>query len=494
MSRPTQLAQYRCPLLAVMLSSVLCLSACNSGSIGSVGSSTGSGATAAGAVTAGATGGTTAGVNGGVTGGTNSGTTTSASGGVTGGTSSGTTAGATAAAADSTVLLDRIDLGSSTSEAAHGFNGSQTTAVAGVGAFSQTYRQPMLATWNATPTAAQKITFTIAVDPNQQTYLTVKLWGSDTQFGVIRLDGTTGDDVVAQQLDNNNSSGPSNPPFFGRFHYATTALPISMTAGKTSATISLYSTGYYYALGTVGSPTRPIYSAFTHVNPYFAPPAADQTGTAPVQVGTAPPATVTTAAVYRVLKRSRANIFNLDGVPDGFWNAGGTLARWASVIPPGTTGVPTEAIGMAYGDGKQLTPAAIAAINALPNAADAWRDGVAHQQMGPLSTIAAVYLSPPLTDATGAVVPGYDRYLDPNFLNQIVGILDGLARSQGGSANGLGIWDTGCTGQQRWAGVTSSPRATGPWAGSASRRSARCRTPVAGRSPGRPPRWATRSA
>jgi hypothetical protein len=256
-----------------------------------------------------------------------------------------------------------------------------------------------------------------------------------------------------------------------------------MTTGKTSVTLSLYSTGFFYddGSGKVGNPTRPVYSAFTHVDPFFVPPAADATGPALVQTGTGQPPMIDKAMVFNIIKRSRANFYGLDGVADGFWNPGGTLANSGSVLPAGVPGMPPEVVGMHMFEGP-LTPSVIAQVNAQPSPADAWRDWSYGRQIGPIALHASLYLAPPLTDLNGKTVPGYDRYLDPTILNRLIGLIDGQYRSASGGSRdtagttdqGIGGWDNSCYAGAGWGGVTSASRQTGPWKGESGRHFGGC--------------------
>ena len=390
------------------------------------------------------------------------------------------------APAPTPTFIDRVDFGSTRSESAKSVN-TATSAPTGNGAFSQTYRQPKLIKYGDMPAAADKLTFTVAVDPAKQNYLTVKLFGSDSYFGQLRIADLPTDNnrpsYVADQVDNSMSNGAGNPPFYGRFHYSTVSLPLSMTTGKTSVTLSLYSTGFFYddGSGKVGNPTRPVYSAFTHVDPFFVPPAADATGPALVQTGTGQPPMIDKAMVFNIIKRSRANFYGLDGVADGFWNPGGTLANSGSVLPAGVPGMPPEVVGMHMFEGP-LTPSVIAQVNAQPSPADAWRDWSYGRQIGPIALHASLYLAPPLTDLNGKTVPGYDRYLDPTILNRLIGLIDGQYRSASGGSRdtagttdqGIGGWDNSCYAGAGWGGVTSASRQTGPWKGESGRHFGGC--------------------
>ncbi len=421
--------------------------------------------------------------------------------------------------------LDRIDFGNASSEAAHNFDGGDNSPqTKGVGAFNQTYRQPRLVAWPNAPTIpAEQLKFTLAVDPTHQNYLTVKLFGSDTQFGVLKVlqigtinpaSGSTPASVASpagelDQLDNNVSNGSANPPAYGMFHFATVAIPQTLTQGKTSVTLTLYSTGYFYSNGAGSSdtPTRPVYSAFSHINPLFVPPASDANGTPATVLGYTPPSTITAAQVYTWKKNNRIEIFDPpnSGFTDGFFHPDGYLYdNGICPLDDTTPGVPPEVYGLSVaglsygnypmvlqtpnGGGEptqgpptscMINPAAVAAINATSSPADTWRNmiasGQAGQQAGGLDVDLGVYFLPPLKDQSGNVVTGMDDYHDPQLLKRMVGVLDGLTRMQGSA----GSWDTGCLDNSNsfpsaWGGITTTPRRTGDWAGSTARHDAGC--------------------
>jgi hypothetical protein len=133
------------------------------------------------------------------------------------------------------------------------------------------------------------VSFNMKIDPQQQNYVTVKLWGSDKGADRGRLmlfaDGLQvgyrheGDYDVLNQTDD-------EAEFPGRFLYQTLPLPPSMTHAKTSISLKIISLGAIWPYGTtfaqyqknLTSPTRGIYRAYTHTDTQFVPDASEKQG------------------------------------------------------------------------------------------------------------------------------------------------------------------------------------------------------------------------
>lgn len=122
------------------------------------------------------------------------------------------------------------------------------------------------------------MTFTMAVDPVKQNYFTVKMWGEDHASGFLILD-VNGKEIGARH----GAAGLNEDPLYflgtgwysGRFFYRTEPLPLPMTRGKTSATITIRSLGnmFYYApiftyvpqyQHIMNAPSPNLYVAYTH--------------------------------------------------------------------------------------------------------------------------------------------------------------------------------------------------------------------------------------
>lgn len=183
--------------------------------------------------------------------------------------------------------IDTLVLGDSASELAHGLTQTNSEVVhAGLG---ESARQ--LLPLNSVSHNGGSIAFTLQVNPQQQNYFTVKLWGSD--FGpdrgrlILYLNGEQvgyrheGDHDVLNQCD-------EEPMFLGRFVYQTVALPPMHTRGRTNVTLRIAALGPMWAYGNTfekkqrpfGQPSRGIYCAYTHTNTRFEPSATEKQGDA----------------------------------------------------------------------------------------------------------------------------------------------------------------------------------------------------------------------
>ena len=182
-------------------------------------------------------------------------------------------------------VVDTIKFGNTASETGHTLIASNTKVLAGN--LGQSARQCLVpATANI---YGGSLTFTLKVNPTNRNYFTVKLWGGDDQ--VLTTAGRlylyvvdSGTDYQVGYRHGGDYIGLSvmgtKPPLPGRFFYSTTLLPLSFTKGKTSVTLKIVSAGKLYPLGAGGppngnyqyymtQPSRGIYKAYTHINPYL---------------------------------------------------------------------------------------------------------------------------------------------------------------------------------------------------------------------------------
>jgi Regulator of chromosome condensation (RCC1) repeat len=382
--------------------------------------------------------------------------------------------------------IDRIDFGNLVSESAHNFMPGadpSTIAKAGVGAFGQTYRLPY-GTGSSDPTGSQVLTFTVSCDPVKQNYITVKLWGSDRNIMMFLLDQNGNNDVPFGDVGLDTFAGHGGPPTFpNRFFYYTLEVPIGLTQGKNSVTLSLLTAESWNRYSSVklqpmtkGTAGRPVYSALIHLDPCYNPDPSEVVGVAPITTGqiTNYP-TISTTQGLALIQNCRSNLF-LTGNP-------GSIPRWidqqiwtnnymaltnTNYAPP-----PPETMGLALG-------------NAVPRlmgctSADAWRDIVARWGCAyfngycavpgeMVSAFAAAYVMPPFTNAAGAVVPGLDRYHDPELLLRTVKGIDastylidvGGGFCQQANQSYVLFGDA-------WTGLTSTPRKAGTYVGTTAR-------------------------
>ncbi len=184
-------------------------------------------------------------------------------------------------------LIDTLILGDSNSERAHSLAQTNSEVIhVGLG---EPARQ--LLPLNPVSHNGGSIAFTLQVDPQQQNYFTVKLWGSD--FGpdrgrlILYINGEQvgyrheGDHDVLNQCD-------EEPMFLGRFVYQTVALPPMHTRGRTNVTLRITALGPMWPYGNTfekkqklfTNPSRGIYCAYTHTSARFELPAAEKQGNA----------------------------------------------------------------------------------------------------------------------------------------------------------------------------------------------------------------------
>jgi autotransporter-associated beta strand protein len=368
--------------------------------------------------------------------------------------------GLAAVRADGSNAMDRIDFGNASSEAAHyfGAGSSGVLPTAGTGAMGQSYRAPLKAasypaTFSGVSQGGQGLLFTMAVDPNKQNYLTIRLWGGDNSTAYTYFLGYT-------SADNGLDLSSSPAAFPNRFYYSTEAIPLAMTQGKTLIQLVLYQSNF------TNGPGRPIYSAYTHTDPHFIPTGADPTGTKLAVTGQLPLSTLSASQIVSYLQTNRQNVYQNTGTagnPSDYYDQ--ILARQ---VTAGTTGAPPEAVGLDLYN--NVANWAAANPNATP---DQWRDQCGSGGHGPgyttapdemLSVLTATYFLPPFTDANGNTVAGLDHYHDATIISRIVSCLDGTSYLQSSDghyqAQPYAVWN----------GVTSTPRAAGhAYAGSTSR-------------------------
>lgn len=211
--------------------------------------------------------------------------------------------------ANTSNALDSIQFGSASSESAHHF--IDLGSPEGTGAFGLTYREIAASSDRAdagNPADNRVLTFTLNCSATLQNYLTIQLWGSDTTPDVIYLyNSSQGYDVKDYYTTNQPEidfqvplQGTQSQPeamYPGRFVYETVPIPLAMTQGKTSVTLTLNAaTSYgYYDSGTTqlayGNNSRAIYAAYTHTDP-------ELTLSASAPQGSAPPATAPVSVAY----------------------------------------------------------------------------------------------------------------------------------------------------------------------------------------------------
>jgi hypothetical protein len=211
-----------------------------------------------------------------------------------------------------TAPLDTLVLGDSASEAAHGLTATLSEVVTGgLDERARVLNAPETAGfWGGTLAAR------LACRPKGATYVTIKLWGSDSGAALGRLQlFAEGKQVGHYHLGAVDpldiaSDDPRTP---GRFFFHTLPLPLDLTSGKESIALEIRSSGriagyaataeaYYKAME---GPSRTIYRLYTHDEPYFDPADGDRTGALPARaVRTSPGAEIIDTINARVLARA----------------------------------------------------------------------------------------------------------------------------------------------------------------------------------------------
>ncbi|MEI6493430.1 MAG: hypothetical protein WCO94_12845, partial [Verrucomicrobiota bacterium] len=335
--------------------------------------------------------------------------------------------------------LDRILFGDTPSEALHGFGPGRTPQElpdSGTGSSGRSYR---LTRGESGPAA--HLIFNLACDPARQNYVTVKCWGNDTPA-----------EMYLQNSGDRIERAGGSPVFPDRFYYYTLPIPLSQTRGETTVQLDIH----------VRESPHPLYAAFTHTAPCFEPDSEDVVGTAPRRTGYREPTTTLTR--HQVLGTEDKPGFLFKKRKEIF-GPGGTLEdRMRRQVLPDTMRTKTERVppevagldlffSVSDWEGKGMSP-------------DEWRDRISTTKTGfaynsfpgeLLNLLTFAYLLPPFTDANGRKMHGLDRHHDPELLRRIVAALDGASYFQG--------IDGGFSGTSPWIGVTSTPRATGQWAG-----------------------------
>lgn len=205
---------------------------------------------------------------------------------------------------------DAIYFGNAQSEAAHRLHAPGTEVVnGGLGERARRILPPREPGYRSGP-----IAFDLAVDPAKRNHLTVKFWGSDVtsnrlvvfldgkQFGYLHL----GD---YELLD----TGAKEARFPDRFHYVTQLIPESATKGRDRIRVEIYAHGPFWGYGAnfaqfqknMTEPSRGIYAAYAHVDPYFEIPSSEKKAD-PIAVQ--PPAENDPAAVERSRAQADSHI------------------------------------------------------------------------------------------------------------------------------------------------------------------------------------------
>ena len=183
-------------------------------------------------------------------------------------------------------LLDTIVFGNDASEAAH--DTSATLSDLKAGGLGEPARR--LLPGGSQPWQGGVLKFTVRVDPRQQNYFTIRLWGEDVNHNQMTLH-VEGKQVGYRHLGDIEvlDFGTDAPAYPGRFHYRTCPLPLELTKGKERIACEIRATGPIFGYGTsfeqyqkpMTEPTRGLYRAYTHTDGCFVPPADEKQGVYP---------------------------------------------------------------------------------------------------------------------------------------------------------------------------------------------------------------------
>src|SRR3954468_6369818 len=179
-----------------------------------------------------------------------------------------------------TPLVDDFVLGDQAAETRHQLKAEQSELVAGALGLPSRRLLP----GGAQPWEGGRLSFTMKVDPARQNYLTARFWGDEVNANLLVL-FCEGKQVGYRHLgDIDVLALPDDEPRYnGRFYYATTPLPRTLTAGKQEVKLEIRSNGpvsgyartFEQYQKPMTQPSRAIYRLATHTDGCFVP-AADE--------------------------------------------------------------------------------------------------------------------------------------------------------------------------------------------------------------------------
>jgi hypothetical protein len=186
-------------------------------------------------------------------------------------------------------VVDILVFGDPASEKAHRFEGQGTQSVTGA------LGEPARVSLPKSPVDyyGGDLSFDLKIDPIQQNYFTVKFWGSDVNGGQKALLYIDGEQLGYRHLGDYEAlnHGTDVPSFRGRFFYYTDILPLVLTHGRKSLTLTIRTIGPIsgYALGggydgyqgKMSKPSRSYYRAYTHTTAALEGLDAEKQGAAP---------------------------------------------------------------------------------------------------------------------------------------------------------------------------------------------------------------------
>ncbi len=187
-----------------------------------------------------------------------------------------------------TAVTDELSLGNIMSEQLHKLTSDNAQIInGGLGETARILLPPPQPSWTG-----GKITFKLRVDPKNQNYITIRLWGNDVTDNRLLL-LCDGKQVGYRHIgDIDMLDVGSVAPFVNdRFFYTTLPLPVEMTKGKAIMSFEIHSNGPIWAYGDkwdqyqkkMTLPTRGIYRVYIHTDPTFVPSVTEAQGKIPSQ-------------------------------------------------------------------------------------------------------------------------------------------------------------------------------------------------------------------
>lgn len=183
-------------------------------------------------------------------------------------------------------LVDTLVFGNDASESTHELSADLSDAKAG--GLGESSRR--LLPGGALPWQGGVLKFIVKIDPGQQNYFTIRLWGDDVNHNHMTLH-VEGKQVGYRHLGDIETLdiGTDAPAYPGRFYYRTCPLPLDLTKGKEQIACEIRATGPIWGYGRnfeeyqqkMTEPTRGLYRAYTHTEACFTPPADEKQGVYP---------------------------------------------------------------------------------------------------------------------------------------------------------------------------------------------------------------------
>lgn len=190
-------------------------------------------------------------------------------------------AGACAARADA------LRFGNAASEQQHHLTAEHSDVIAG--ALGEPARR--LLPLGGTDWRGGTLSFDVEVDPKSQNYVTLTLWGGETNHNRLML-SCDGKQIGTRHLGDTDplDIGSVAPMYPGRFFHNTSPLPLALTQGKHHLACRIDSTGTIWPYGQtfdqfqkpMTEPTRGMYALTVHTDPFLPAGALERKGSAPL--------------------------------------------------------------------------------------------------------------------------------------------------------------------------------------------------------------------